>query len=402
MTEQYAILRAMPGLRTSEPFSSRGAQSGFSAGLLGFTAAPELAASAAIERAELSPNQVAEVARDPSVRGVARVMPIALIHPVASAEAAGATASWGVAAVKADVSAFTGAGVAVAVLDTGIDAGHPAFAGVDLTEQDFSGSGDGDRNGHGTHCAGTIFGRDVKGVRIGIARGVTRALVGKVLDDSGSGSSDAMFAAMQWAVREGAQVISMSVGFDFPGYAAQLQRGGMPPALATSRALEAYRSNIRMFDALMDMIEANAQFSPSGVVVAAAGNESRADQDPDFRIGASLPAAALGVLAVGAVQEGSDGRRIASFSNTFPQLCAPGVDIVSARAGGGLASMSGTSMACPHVAGVAALWWEAVRQRNGAASPQLVAANVVASARPQALRPDVAPADRGAGMATAP
>jgi subtilisin family serine protease len=101
-------------------------------------------------------------------------MPTALIKPLEVAGAA-ATGAWGIAAVKADTSNFTGDGVVVAVLDTGIDKSHPAFAGVTIVEQDFSGSGNGDRQGHGTHCAGTIFGRDVSGTRIGIARGVRAA-----------------------------------------------------------------------------------------------------------------------------------------------------------------------------------------------------------------------------------
>ena len=108
-------------------------------------------------------------------------------------------ATWGVKAVGADVSARTGAGIVVAVLDTGIDASHPAFAGVEIIEEDFSGYGNGDVQGHGTHCAGTIFGRDVDGMRIGVAPGVTKALIGKVLGDDGNGGSDMLFRGIQWA-----------------------------------------------------------------------------------------------------------------------------------------------------------------------------------------------------------
>ena len=117
---------------------------------------------------------------------------------------------------------------------------------------DFTGEGDGDLQGHGTHCAGTILGRPVDGTRIGVAPGVTRALIGKVLDRNGSGGSEALFNAITWAVQQGAHVISMSLGFDFPGMVERLS-GQMPTRLATSRALEAYRGNLRMFDALMEM-----------------------------------------------------------------------------------------------------------------------------------------------------
>ena len=105
----------------------------------------------------------------------------------------------------------------MAVLDTGIDAAHAAFAGVSIVERDFTGEGNGDQHGHGTHCAGTIFGRDVQNTRIGVAPGVTKAFIGKVLGTNG-GASDEIVNAIQWAVDQGAHVISMSLGMDFPGF----------------------------------------------------------------------------------------------------------------------------------------------------------------------------------------
>ena len=399
MLAQYAILRVKPAPRTSEPFRSRGPMAQPS---MMPADSPAAGARASIEKAELSQTEVLDTANDPAVQGMARIMPTALIHPFDVPMQATAKRAWGIDAVRADVSQFDGTGVTVAVLDTGIDRTHPAFAGMDLVERDFSGSGNGDRQGHGTHCAGTVFGRDVGDTRIGIARGVKRALIGKVLGDDGSGTSDALFRAIPWAIEEGANVVSMSVGFDFPGFAASLQQDGMPPALATSMALEAYRGNINMFDALMAMVKASAAFSSSGVVVAASGNESHVELRPDFRIGTSLPAAAEGVLAVGAVEQVGNELRIADFSNTFPQICAPGVNVLSARRGGGLVALSGTSMACPHVAGVAALWWQSVRATNGVANPNLVTAKLLGTARPEALMAAVVAADRGAGLLTAP
>src|SRR5262249_54000220 len=158
---------------------------------------------------------------------------------------------WGIAAVKADESHFDGSGVVMAILDTGIDKTHVAFGGIELVEQDFTGDGNGDQAGHGTHCAGTVFGRDVGGTRIGIARGVTRALIGKVLGNDGRGSSEALYRAMTWAINSGARVISMSLGFDYPGLVQRFVGEGWPPELATSVALEAYRANLRLFDDIM-------------------------------------------------------------------------------------------------------------------------------------------------------
>jgi subtilisin family serine protease len=387
---RYAVLRNTAARKTASPFESLG---------------PSIAGAAVpepqVEVHSLDTHEVIDVAKDPQVQSVAPIMPIALIKPL-EAEVAAANDAWGIAAVKADSSSCTGDGVVVAVLDTGIDKTHPAFDGVSITEQDFSGSGNGDRQGHGSHCAGTIFGRDIDGKRIGIARGVKRALIGKVLTDNGGGDSDMIFRGIQWAVEQGANVISMSLGFDFTGMVKSLTDGGWPADLATSNALEVYRANLRMFDSLMQMTKAMAAFKPGSVIVAAAGNESKTNIKPDYKIGASLPAAAEGVVSVGALQQANGNYGIAFFSNTFPQVAAPGVNILSVKVGGGLRTMSGTSMACPHVAGVAALWWESLR-RSGVVNPtaQLVLAKLLASARTDALAPGVAIADRGAGLVTA-
>ena len=355
----------------------------------------------AVEAAELTPSELIDHARDPRFRDAAPQMPTKLLRPFDVAAGAAATTAWGVQAVGADVSTFTGQGVIVAVLDTGIAASHPAFIGVNLVQKDFSGDGDGDVNGHGTHCAGTIFGRDINGTRIGVARGVQKALIGKVLGDDGSGSSGMMFEAIQWATNNGAKVLSMSLGFDFPGFVKLLvEEEDLPIEAATSIALDGYRSNLRMFDSLMSMIEAQIPFTGGALVVAAAGNES---QRPTFEVGASIPAAANDVVSVGALGQGAGGTlEIASFSNTFPQIAAPGVAVLSARNTGGLRTMSGTSMACPHVAGVAALWWQQVQSSPVPASPKTVLSRMIAAAKQNVFAGGVDMADRGVGLATAP
>lgn len=343
-----------------------------------------------------------DIERDPEVVAIAPSMPTRLIEPLVIASQGNADDSWGIAAVGATTSKYTGANTTVAVLDTGIDATHPAFVGIGITEEDFSGSGNGDRKGHGTHCAGIICGRDVRGSRIGIARGVERLLVGKVLSDTGSGSSEMIFHGLRWAAERRAHVISMSLGFDFPGMVRDRVQDGWPTDLATSFALEAYRGNLRMFDALMAMIKAQEYFSPGCVVVAAAGNESMKDVNPNYVIAASLPAAAESVLSTGALLRGTNGYAMAPFSNSYAKLCAPGVDIRSAYPGGHMQTMSGTSMACPHVAGVAALWWEAARDRGLPEKASTVASHILGACRLDCLAPDVDIADRGSGLVTAP
>lgn len=358
-----------------------------------------------IETHDMTRRDLHDVARDPSVLGLARAMPTRLIEPepMDDMRPEEAVAAWGIKAIGADTSLFTGAGVRVAVLDTGIDGDHPAFAGVTLTRRDFAGSGDHDANGHGTHCAGTILGRDVDGTRIGVARGVTDALIGKVLADDGRGSSEMLFDAMRWAAGERAQVISMSLGFDFPGFAERLVRDNdFPVLLATSVALEAYRMNLRMFDALMDMFRAQAAFDGGTVVIAASGNESRRTVSPEFEVSASVPAAAFGVLSVGALGNGDTGLTVAPFSNTNPVLCGPGVGIMSAATGGGFRALNGTSMACPHVAGAAALWWQAQAQSGRPLNADAIAARLRVSATLANFAPGTDPADRGHGLVQAP
>src|SRR5689334_23794949 len=190
-------------------------------GLLGGAATARIealkGAEVKMESGTLSTRELRDAKRDPSTLHAAPVMPVVLVAPksvAADAAAAAASPIWGVDAVGASASPYSGAGVTVAILDTGIDAGHEAFRGKSIVQKDFTGQGDGDQNGHGTHCAGTVFGSEVGGVRIGVAPGVAKALIGKVLDAQGSGSTEQILDGVLWAVREGANVVSMSIGLD--------------------------------------------------------------------------------------------------------------------------------------------------------------------------------------------
>ncbi|MGD1217212.1 S8 family serine peptidase [Streptomyces krungchingensis] len=231
----------------------------------------------------------------------------------------------------------TGKGVKVAVLDTGVDATHPDLAGRVGETHNFSTS-DSTRDavGHGTHVAATIAGSGAgaNGTRKGVAPDA-ELLIGKVLDDSGSGAYSNVLAGMEWAAHSGARVVNMSLG----GPAAE---GDDPLVTAV--------------DHLTD--ETGTLF------VVAAGNEG-----PGLGTVGS-PGVAPSALTVGAVDRNDD---LAGFSSrgpvgeadsVKPELTAPGVDIVAARAAGTrmgtpendlYTSASGTSMATPHVAGAAAL-----------------------------------------------
>lgn len=359
-----------------------------------------------VEVDTLSTGDFNALRREPDVASIAPVVPVHLIRPFAEGKTvvAAETATWGIRAVRADVSPYSGEGVTVAVLDTGVDRDHPAFQGLELVEQDFTGEGNGDGNGHGTHCAGTVVGQDVSGGRIGVARGVSRVLIGKVLGASGGGTTEGVVKGLSWAINEGAHVISMSLGISFPHIVEDLKERGLPDLAATSQGLELYRANVRMFDALVELMEARGKLQDAPcVLVAASGNESNIDakarpQEPPYRIFTAPPAAADGAISVGALSEALE---VAPFSNTRPSLVAPGVDIVSAWPGGGLRSLQGTSMAAPHVAGVAALYADALL-KAGNFSFNTFSAQIIANAKQQPLASGYNALDVGAGLAQAP
>jgi subtilisin family serine protease len=391
LSEKHVVLRSLPAVARDVPLPR---------GIPGPDTTVPATMSAKVE--DINTRDMPDLRRDADVVAIAPVIPMKLIAPMgppAAVRAAAATA-WGVTAVGADTSPFTGEGVVVAVLDTGIAKDHPAFAGMEIVEKDFTEEGNGDRHGHGTHCAGTIFGRTSGDMRIGVAPGVTRALIGKVLG-AGGGSSDQIVNAIQWAVENGAHVVSMSIGIDFPGLVQRLVGQGFPPALATSRALEGYRANVLLFERLASLVRAQGAFGQTTLMVAAAGNESRRDQNPEFRIAVSPPAVAEGIVSVAALQEGPSGHTVASFSNTGASIAGPGVAIISASPDGDLVSMSGTSMATPHVAGVAALWTQKLMAAGSLSALQLTA-RLVASGTTDTLGAGFDPFDVGSGMARAP
>jgi subtilisin family serine protease len=290
----------------------------------------------------------------------------------------------GLIAVKAHTSPFTGQGVTVAVLDTGLDDSHPAFTGKTIVKRDFTGEGANatdvsDKDGHGTHCAGTVCGTTVDGIRVGVAPGVTKVCIGKVLDKNG-GSLEMFIKGMMWAVMdEKALIVSMSLGYDLPRNVKRLVARGVDPALAAQAAMNQQSDIIKGVSTLRAFLEWQ---SNNVIFAAASGNESAR---PKFVLDAGLPAAELfAVGAVGATAAG-DKWQVADFSNGRAQVAAPGVDVVSAAAGGGWASKSGTSMATPHVAGVAALWAEKLRNQGGLIAPSMLRAAIMANADRQPL-----------------
>ena len=391
MSRKYVILRTEKPKRTTRSIPRAGA-----------TAAAAPAAAPRVEVDELEPRSAARLAREKNT-SVAPVIPMKLIQPLddgPGAEPAAPGPTWGIKAIGADTSPFTGAGIVVAILDTGIDSTHPAFAGVHLERRNFTTESDDDEHGHGTHCAGTVFGRDVNGTRIGVAPGITKAFIGKVLG-AGGGGSDQICEAIQWAVNGGANVISMSLGIDFPGFVKELEGSGLPTELATSMALEGYRTNILLFERLAAFIAAQGAFGSTAILVAAAGNESQRQVSPDFEIAVSPPAVADGVVSVSALGASADGFVVADFSNFGARLSGPGVNIQSAKVGGGLRSMSGTSMATPHVAGIAALWGQKLKEA-GQLNGQFLSDKLVSSSITTGLKAGFDPGDVGAGMVQAP
>ena len=392
MKETHIILRS-PRATTRDIFQG-------GAAVFGALETPPVEISIQVEA--VSKSEIKALANEADVVAIARSMPMKLIEPISEdgqSQPAAGTPTWGVNAVGAVTSPFSGDGVVVSVLDTGIDPNHPAFAGVALIQKNFTTAGPNDEHGHGTHCAGTIFGRDVGGTRIGVAPGVKKALIGKVLGPGG-GSSDQIADAINWAIENGAHVISMSLGIDFPGFVKILENNGFPTEAAVTQALEGYRANVMLFERLASLIKARGLFGQTTLVVAAAGNESRRCHTT-IQIAVAPPAVADGVISVAALGESAAGLTVAPFSNTFANVSGPGVGVVSAKLAGGLVGMSGTSMATPHVAGVAALWAEKIMKAGPLTGVEWMSRLIGSSTR-SGLAAGFDPADIGAGLVHAP
>jgi subtilisin family serine protease len=275
----------------------------------------------------------------------------------------------GLVAVGAHTTPFTGQGVSVAILDTGIDETHPTFQNTTIVKKDLTGEGIDehdvrDNDGHGTHCAATICGAPVDDIRVGVAPGVVKLCVGRVFGKGGC-TLEMLLKGMFWAVLEQkASVVSMSLSYDLARNTKRMIAKGVDPALAAQAAMRQQSDIIKGISKLRGFLESQ---SPNVVFVAATGNES---ERPTFVLDAGLPAAEL--LPVGAVGARADNWDIAPFSNGRAEVVAPGVDVLSAAPGGGWSVMSGTSMATPHVAGIAALWTEKLRNEGVLSVPEAV------------------------------
>lgn len=348
------------------------------------------------------------------VVGIAPVMPMRLIdsvedpvarvpvHPQLTESAAPPSASWGLEAIGVPETELTGRGITVAVLDSGIERGHEAFRHLEIDERDFTGEGNGDTSGHGTHCAGIIAGGPVDGMRIGVAPGIARLLVGKVIDRDRGGDTLRLTQAMRWAAMAGAHVISMSLSLDFTRYVEQgVERHRLPKDIATLRALDAYLQTVRLIEEVIALIAPSGAFPQATVIVAAAGGQSRRGVDPTYEASVVAPGCARGVISVGAVREQGGWLSVMEDSNTGPTLCAPGRSIVSAKRGGGLAPRSGTSVATPHVAGAASLWAEKL-MRSGQLTTQELERRVTGSVSVDRLQAPYDPTDVGCGIVQVP
>ncbi|MEL7115706.1 MAG: S8 family serine peptidase [Pseudomonadota bacterium] len=343
-----------------------------------------------IETHEVEDGEIADLASESDVRAAGISMPFTLVEPLDAEPADAGGDNWGIKAIGADeLDRFAGSGVKVAVLDTGI-VDHEAFDGLNPITMNFTEEVDHDINGHGTHCAGTIFGQDVGGRRIGVARGVREPLIGKVLG-AGGGGSESIFDAILWAQRNGANVISMSLGIDFPGFQSRLVASGREEVEATSIALQAYRDNVRLFDQISQLFSHNTRIN-TPLLVAAAGNESNR---PRYTIAVAPPSVADDILSVAAIDED---HKVARFSNTLADCCAPGVGILSASHTGGLKTLSGTSMATPHVAGAAAVAAQKMLATTGRFTASELQQAVLAKAVPV---PGLSKADAGIGKVMA-
>jgi subtilisin family serine protease len=175
----------------------------------------------------------------------------------------------------------------------------------------------------------------------------------------------------------------------------------MHPKQATSTAMRVLIDNVRFFDKFGNLLRSGTAFGRSALVVAASGNESDRFGQPPFVLGAAYPAATEDFLSVAALEQTGDEAhpfRVAKFSNAGAKIAGPGVGIVSSVPGGGLGTKSGTSMATPHIAGVAALWAQKL-MLGGAVTADKLLDKLKSSAQ---LPPGLDEADVGLGIPQAP
>jgi subtilisin len=218
-----------------------------------------------------------------------------------------------------------GKGIRVAVVDTGIDFTHPDLQPNYVGGTSFvpGAATPMDDHGHGTHCAGTIAAAIEGSNVVGVAPQASLYAV-KVLDQNGSGQFSWIIAGLDWCIQNAIHVVSMSLG-----------GASAPTALETM---------------------CNTAWSKGLLLVAAAGHANLQTPVPPAVSNVGYPGKYRNVIAVSAIDAANV---IAPFSCRGPEvdLCAPGVTVLSDKRGGGTTVMSGTSMASPHVAGVAALAW---------------------------------------------
>lgn len=229
---------------------------------------------------------------------------------------------WSIRSIYADRAwrYSTGSGVRVAVVDSGIQPNHfdlRVSGGVSYVPGRRSWVDD---NGHGTHVAGTIAASWNRHGVVGVAP-YARLYSVKVLDRNGRGSLSSVLNGLMWCYRSGMHIVNLSLGSAERSHSTRIY----------NRAYEHVGQKLR---------------SRGILAVAAAGN--------DYHRPVGNPARCPSFMAVSAIDAK---RRLARFSNIGPQVevCAPGVNIISTYPTSTYRTLSGTSMACPHVAGAAAL-----------------------------------------------
>jgi subtilisin family serine protease len=276
----------------------------------------------------------------------------------------------------ADDYQWTGKGVKVGIIDSGIHLNNHVFGDgenpIKFRKKNFINGNDdvSDNTGHGTTCASVIFGRNYfdEGLRtvyrIGVAKGVTDAYIAKVSNTPHNYTVSNVVQALLWLASHNVDIVNMSFGITFTDYLNFYVRENNVDKYEISKAQWKFSQSIQSFNKILDIISKNTNIT----FIASSGNDSNRENSIYRSIFCGIPAIAKSCLSVGSLDyhEGSNTCTINHYSNAGVDYVGPNRAFALSKVGSNfeLTTKTGTSIAAPYLTGFAALMIEKIRSEN--------------------------------------